>query len=47
MKHLKFILFILISVFLTFFKDAYAGSVWSGRDVSTNLIVEIHPGDTV
>lgn len=47
MKHLKFILFILISVFLTSFKDAYAGSVWSGRDISTNLIVEIHPGNIV
>jgi len=47
MKHLKFILFILISVFLISFKDAYAGSVWSGRDASTNIIIEIYPGNTV
>jgi hypothetical protein len=47
MKHLKFILFILISVFLASFKNVYARSAWSGRDVSTNIIVEIPPGNTV
>ena len=47
MKHLKFILFILISISLTSFKDAYASSAWSGRDASTNIIIEIYPGNTV
>ncbi|MCE2687350.1 MAG: DUF5334 family protein [Rickettsiales bacterium] len=47
MKHLKFILFILISIFLTSFKDSYASSVWSGRDALTNIVIEIPSGNTV
>ncbi len=46
MKHLKFVLLI-ISLLPVFLKDSYGKSAWVGRDISTNIIVEIPPGNTV